>query len=101
VLMVDDMVSTAGTVCNSAEVCKAKGAARILLGATHGVLCGPAAERLRNSPIDEIVVTDTIPISQETIDRIGKLRVLSVSSLMGEAIHRIHNNESVSSLFMR
>jgi len=65
------------------------------------VLCGPAVERLRDSAIDEIVVTDTIPVPQEKIDAIGKIRVLSVSALMGEAIHRIHNNESVSSLFLR
>jgi ribose-phosphate pyrophosphokinase len=100
-LMVDDMVSTAGTVCGAAELCRKHGAKHVLLGATHGVLCGPAAERLRESCIDEIVVTDTIPVSQEKIDAIGKIRVLSVSALMGEAIHRIHNNESVSSLFLR
>ncbi len=101
VLMVDDMISTAGTVCSAAELCQAAGGKRILLGATHGVLCGPAADRLRNSPIDEVVVTDTVPVPQEKIDAIKKLRVLSVSALMGEAIHRIHNNESVSSLFLR
>lgn len=101
VLMVDDMISTAGTVCGAAELCKRHGARRILLGATHGVLCGPAVQRLRESPIDEIIVTDTIPVSREKIDAIGKIRVLSVSALMGEAIHRIHNNESVSSLFLR
>jgi ribose-phosphate pyrophosphokinase len=101
VLMVDDMISTAGTVCSAAELVEQQGAKRILLGATHGVLCGPACERLKNAPIDEVVVTDTIPIDQEKIDAIGKLKVLSVSALMGEAIHRIHNNESVSSLFLR
>jgi ribose-phosphate pyrophosphokinase len=100
VLMVDDMISTAGTVCSAAELVRQQGAKRILLGSTHGVLCGPACERLKNSSIDEIVVTDTIPVPQEKIEVVGKMKVLSVSALMGEAIHRIHNNESVSSLFM-
>jgi ribose-phosphate pyrophosphokinase len=101
VLMVDDMIATAGTVCGAAELCKSHGATRVLLGATHGVLCGPAADRLRNAPIDEIVITDTIPVTEETAQAIGNLTVLSIAPLMGEAIHRIHNNESVSSLFLR
>ena len=69
------------------------------VGATHAILCGPAIERLREAPIDELVVTDTIPIGQEKIDALDKLHVLSVAELIGEAIHRIHNDESVSSLF--
>ncbi|MCD4823964.1 MAG: ribose-phosphate pyrophosphokinase [Phycisphaerae bacterium] len=101
VLMMDDMISTAGTVCSAAVLCKEHGAGRIMVGATHGVLCGPAAERIRNSPIDSLVVTDTIPIPQEIVEAIDNLTVLSISALMGEAIHRIHNNESVSSLFLR
>ena len=101
VLMVDDMITTAGTVCSSAQLCKEYGAERILLGATHGVLCGPAVERLRQAPIDELVVTDTIHVPQEKIDAIGNVSVLTISELMGEAIRRIHNNKSVSSLFMR
>jgi ribose-phosphate pyrophosphokinase len=100
VLMVDDMISTAGTVCSAAELCKQRGAKRIIVAATHAVLCGPACERLKNAPVDEVVVTDTIPVGQDKIDGIGKLRVLSVAPLLGEAIHRIHNNESVSSLFV-
>ena len=100
VLMVDDMITTAGTVCNSAKLCKEYGAKRILLGVTHGVLCGPATERLRQAPIDELVVTDTVHVPQEKIDAIGNVCVLTISELMGEAIRRIHNNESVSSLFM-
>ena len=101
VLMIDDMITTAGTVCSAARLCKESGAKRVLLGATHGVLCGPAVERLRQAPIDELAVTDTIHVPQEKIDAIGKVEVLTISELMGEAIHRIHNNESVSSLFMR
>jgi len=101
VLMMDDMISTAGTVAGAAELCLDKGARRILVGATHAVLAGPAIERLRAAPIDEVVVTDTIPVGQEKIDAIGTLRVLTVAELIGEAIHRIHNDESVSSLFLK
>ena len=99
VLMVDDMISTAGTICQAAHVCKENGAERILVGTTHAVLCGPAIQRLRDAPIDEIIVTDTIPVSDEKLQDLEKGKVLSVSRLMGEAIHRIHNDESVSSLF--
>ena len=100
VLMMDDMITTAGTICGAAELCKERGAREVYVGATHGVLCGPATERLHDAPIDQVVVTDTIPISPEKARAIGKLTVLSVAELMGEAIHRIHNDESVSSLFL-
>ncbi|MBL7220457.1 MAG: ribose-phosphate pyrophosphokinase [Phycisphaerae bacterium] len=99
VLMIDDMISTAGTICEAAKLCKESGAERILVGATHAVLCGPAIQRLRDAPIDEVIVTDTIPVSDEKLQDLAKGRVLSISRLMGEAIHRIHNDESVSSLF--
>ena len=99
VLMIDDMISTAGTICEAARLCKESGAERILVGTTHAVLCGPAIQRLRDAPIDEVVVTDTIPVSDEKLHDLGKGKVLSISRLMGEAIHRIHNDESVSSLF--
>ena len=101
VLMMDDMISTAGTICAAAELCRREGAVRVLAGATHAVLCGPALEALRKAPIDEVVVTDTIPIAQETLAALPKLKVLSVAKLIGEAIHRIHNDESVSSLFLK
>jgi len=100
VVMVDDMISTAGTVCTAAEMAQAEGANRILVAATHAVFCGPAIERLTAAPIDEIVVTDTIPVPQQTLKAMGKLKILTVSELIGEAIHRIHNDESVSSLFL-
>jgi len=99
VMMMDDMISTAGTICSAATLCAEHGAGDIYVGATHGVLCGPAAERLKEAPITEVVVTDTIPVGPEKIEAIGKLKVLTVAELMGEAIHRIHNDESVSSLF--
>ena len=99
VLMVDDMITTAGTISSAAELCRSQGARGIYVGASHGVLCGQAVDRLRQAAIDELVVTDTIPASKEKLDAIGKTKVLSVAKLMGEAIHRIHNDESVSSLF--
>ena len=101
VLMIDDMISTAGTICGAASMCKEMGAKKIYVGATHGIFCGPAVERLAAAPIDEVVVTNTIPVSQELKDAIPNLKVLSVAPLMGEAIHRIHNNESISALFLK
>ena len=100
VLMMDDMITTAGTITGAAKLCKDEGAEQIFIGATHGVLCGPAAQRLRAAPIDQMVVTDTVPVPQEKFDAIGSLKVLSVAELMAEAIKRIHNDESVSSLFL-
>lgn len=99
VLMMDDIIATAGTVCDAARLCKDKGAEKVYVGATHAVLCGPAAERLANAPIDRVLVTDTVPLPKEKADAIGKIEVLTVSALIGEAIHRIHNDQSVSSLF--
>ncbi len=98
ILMCDDIIATAGTLCSAAELVKKRGAEKIYVGATHGVLAGQALERLVEAPIDEVVVTDTIPLS-ETGKKLGNIRVLSVSSMLGEAIKRIHRNESVSSLF--
>ncbi|NQU76329.1 MAG: ribose-phosphate diphosphokinase, partial [Planctomycetes bacterium] len=100
VLMVDDMITTAGTVSSAAQLVHEQGAKRIIVGATHAVLCGPAADRLRSAPIDELVVTDTVPLPADKVDGIRKVTVLTVAQLMGEAIRRIHNNESVSSLFL-
>ena len=98
IVMVDDMISTAGTISGAAHMVKALGARRIVAGATHGVFAGPAVERLEQSPIDEIVVTDTIPVHEES-RQLKCLKVLSVAELLGEAIRRIHMNESVSSMF--
>jgi ribose-phosphate pyrophosphokinase len=101
VLMMDDMISTAGTVCAAATLCRDQGATRILVGATHAVLCGPAIENLSKAPIDAVVATDTIPVGEDKLTALPKLKVLSVAKLMGEAIHRIHNDESISSLFLK
>ncbi len=100
VLMIDDVITTAGTIAGAAKICKEKGAKKIFVGVTHSVLCGPAVQRLSEAPIDEVVVTDTVPTPEEKIKELGKIKVLSVAELIGEAIHRIHNDESVSSLFM-
>ena len=101
VLMMDDMITTAGTVCEAAKLCKDEGAERVCVGATHAILCGPAVERLQAAPIDEVVVTNTIPLPAKTVEALDKLKILSVAELIGEAIGRIHNDESVSSLFLK
>lgn len=98
VLMCDDMISTAGTVCSAAEMLKSRGARQIIVGATHGVFAGQAVERLKEAPFDEIIVTDTIPLNG-AVKELKNIRVLSVAELLGEAIRRIHNNESISSMF--
>jgi ribose-phosphate pyrophosphokinase len=98
IVMCDDIIATAGTICSAARLVKDRGAEKIYIGATHGVFAGQALERLKEAPIDEIVVTDTIPLTQEARDR-GDIKVLTVSSMLGEAIKRIHRNESVSNLF--
>jgi ribose-phosphate pyrophosphokinase len=98
VLMVDDMITTAGTVCSAAKLVKERGAEKIYVGATHGVFAPGSVEKLGKTDIDEIVVTDTIPLTQEA-GKIKKVRVLTVCDMLGEAIKRIHRNESVSSLF--
>jgi len=101
VLMVDDMIATGGTVAQASELVRRYGAKRVIVAATHGVLCGPAVERLAAAPIDHLAVTDTIPVSAEVRRRLPNLTVLSVGELLGEAIRRIHRHESVSSLFMK
>jgi ribose-phosphate pyrophosphokinase len=101
VLMVDDMIATAGTVTEASKLVREHGARSIIVAATHGVLCGPAVERLANAPIDHLAITDTIPVSEDVREKLPNLTILSVSELMGEAIRRIHRNESVSSLFMK
>ncbi|MBM4123958.1 MAG: ribose-phosphate pyrophosphokinase [Nitrospira sp.] len=97
-LLLDDMIDTAGTIVQGAQACVDKGAAVVWAGCTHPVLSGPALERLQSSCLAEVVVTNTIPLNGKE-QRCPKLRVLSVAPLLGEAINRIHEEESVSSLF--
>ncbi|HJE02328.1 Ribose-phosphate pyrophosphokinase [Aliarcobacter thereius] len=95
VILVDDMVDTAGTLVKAAEVLKQKGATSVMACCTHGVLSGPAYERIANGVLDELVISDTIP----TKDNAKNITVLTASSIIGEAIRRIYNNESVNSIF--
>jgi len=101
VLMFDDMISTAGTVCEAARLVVERGAKAVIAAATHPVLVGMAMQRLADSPISRIVVTDTIPIGPRCEPIRSKLVELSVDRLLGDAIHRIHHNQSVSELFRR
>jgi ribose-phosphate pyrophosphokinase len=96
VVMVDDMATTCGTLCAASAILRQHGAASIRAAVTHALLTGQAIERLRASDIEELIVTDTVPLS-ETHGL--PVTVLSVAELLGEAIQRIHNDQSVSSLF--
>lgn len=98
VLMVDDMISTAGSITEAAKICRQHGAKSVRIAATHGVLCGPARERLAAAPIDELVLTDTIPVDPTGLDN---LTVLSTAPLLAEAIIRVHEERSISALFSR
>ena len=95
VILVDDMVDTAGTLVKAAEVLKQKGANSVMACCTHGVLSGPAYDRVANGVLDELVISDTIPTKKDA----KKITVLTASTIIGEAIRRIHNNESVNSIF--
>jgi ribose-phosphate pyrophosphokinase len=98
-LIVDDMIDTAGTLCQAAGALQEAGAKGVYACATHAVLSGPALQRINESCLLEVLVTNSIPCSDK-IDVCGKLRVLSVAELLAEAIRRIHSDESVSSLFV-
>ena len=98
-IIVDDLVDTAGTLCNAARALKAHGARRIVACATHAVLSGPAVTRIIDSPLAEVVFTNSIPLSPEAVAS-GKIKQISIARLLGEAIRRIHNSDSVSSLFV-
>ncbi|SJZ51109.1 ribose-phosphate pyrophosphokinase [Trichlorobacter thiogenes] len=97
-IILDDMIDTAGTLTQAAGALKQNGAAMIYAAASHGVLSGPAIDRINGSVIEEVLLTDTIPLG-ERADRTSKIKVLSVAPLLAEAIRRIHEDESVSSLF--
>jgi ribose-phosphate pyrophosphokinase len=97
VVIFDDMITTAGSVVGAADVARCNGAHEVYACATHAVLCGPAIKNLRDSPIKQVVVTDTIPLPQEK--QLPQIKVLSVAPLLAEAIKHIHSNESVSKLF--
>ncbi len=98
-IIIDDMVDTAGTLCKAAEALKEHGAEKVVALATHPVLSGNAISNLEGSMLDELVVTDTIPLS-EAAGACSRIRQLSVADLLGETIRRIHEDESVSSVYM-
>src|SRR2546428_217480 len=98
-LLLDDMIDTAGTIALGAQACMEHGARRVWSACTHPVLSGQALDRLNTSRLEEVVVTNTIPLNGKD-RRCAKLKVLSVASLLAEAIKRIHEEESVSSLFV-
>ncbi len=99
VIILDDMIDTAGTVVQAASAMKKEGALETSVCCTHPVLSGPALERIENSDIKEVIVTDTIPLSDRA-KKCKKIKVLSVSGILGEAVRRIYYNDSVSSLFI-
>ena len=99
VILVDDMITTGGSVAGAAKALFDKGARRVRVYATHGILCGQATERLQEAGLDEVFVTDSVCIDGRVDEFGGRLTVLSVAALLGEAISRIHNNQSVSALF--
>lgn len=98
-VMIDDLVDTAGTLCSAAIALKRQGAIKVVAYCTHPVLSGRALDNLRNSVLDELVVTDTIPLSAEAV-KLGKIRQLSVADMLAETIRRIAMGESVSSLYV-
>ena len=97
VILIDDMIDTAGTMVKGADALKAQGATSVMACCTHPVLSGPAYDRIENGSIDELIVTNTIPLKQES----AKIKVLSAANLLGEVIRRVNNNESVNSLFSK
>lgn len=98
-VILDDMIDTAGTLTEAANAVLENGALKVFAAATHGVLSGPAIERIEKSKITQVIVTDTIPLSAEAL-ACKKVKQLSVAELLAEAMHRIHNYDSVSSLFI-
>lgn len=97
-LLVDDMVDTAGTLCNAAKALKERGATRVVAYCTHPVLSGKAINNIDNSVLDELVVTDSIPLS-DAAKNCGRIRQLTLANMLGEAVRRISNEESLSAMF--
>jgi ribose-phosphate pyrophosphokinase len=98
-VIVDDMIDTAGTVCNAAEKVREKGALSVRIAATHAVLSEPAVDRLKNAPVEEVIVTNTLPVSADA-EQLDKLRVLSIGTILAEAVQAIFMESSVSEIFL-
>jgi ribose-phosphate pyrophosphokinase len=97
-LLVDDMVDTAGTLCKAADALKERGAAKVVAYCTHAVLSGNALKNIQNSQLDELIVTDTIPLSEEA-KTVNNIRQLTIADLLAESMRRVANEESISALF--
>ena len=97
-LLVDDMVDTAGTLCKAADALKERGASKVVAYCTHSVLSGSALKNIESSQLDELVVTDTIPLSDEA-KSLKKIRQLTIADLLAESMRRVANEESISALF--
>ena len=97
-VLVDDMVDTAGTLCKAAAALKENGATKVVAYCTHPVLSGKALDNLNNSQLDELVVTDTIPLT-DAAKACGKIRTLTMANLLAESVRRVSNEESISALF--
>jgi ribose-phosphate pyrophosphokinase len=98
-LILDDMIDTAGTTTQAAQALKDEGSSRVYAASTHAVLSGPAIDRINNSVLEEVIVTNTIPLDTKR-EKCRKLNVLSIAPLLAEAIKRIHEESSISSLFV-
>ena len=98
-ILIDDLVDTAGTLCAAAAALKENGAEKVVAYITHAVLSGPAIDNISNSELDELVVTDTIPLTEDAA-ACSKIRQLSIAELLAETMRRISNEESVSSLYV-
>ncbi len=99
VVVFDDMISTAGSMVNAVTIARRNGARRIYAAATHGLFSGPAADRLKEAAVEQIAVTDSVPVAKDKLAKLPNLKVISVAPLLADAVRRIHGNESISDLF--
>ena len=98
-IIVDDMIDTASTICNAAEMVREYGAKSVRIAATHGIFSDPALDRLKNTPIEEVVVTNTLPVSQD-IQNLDNVKVLSIAPILAETLQAIFMDSSVSEIFL-
>jgi len=98
-ILVDDIIDTAGTICNAAKALKESGAKKVISYASHAVLSGPAIERIVDSKLDELIVTDTIPLA-ESASQLDKIKIISMDKTLAEAINRVNKEESISAMFL-
>ena len=99
VVIVDDIIDTAGTVCQAAEMVREYGALSVRVAATHAVFSDPAIERIKNAPIDEVIVTNTLPVSEDVM-KLDAVKVLSIAPVLAEALQAIFMDSSVSEIFL-